>query len=87
MMPVIPADSFIMVARWLLFFPLKEGQQILIKHPRYGVIVKTVAVVDNNGFIWSKGENDGSLTVEQIGPVNKQQVLGKVIRIFKPITI
>ena len=84
MEPDIPRDSFILVVNWFMLFAIKEGQQLVIKHHKYGVIVKTVALVDKSGFIWSKGENLTSLPVEQIGPVDKSQILGRVIHIFKP---
>ncbi len=87
MTPVIHEGSFILVTKLLLLFPVKEGQRILIKHPEYGIIVKTVALVDKNGFIWSKGENKKSLSVEQIGPVDKEQVLGRIIGIFEPTSV
>jgi nickel-type superoxide dismutase maturation protease len=84
MAPVIPSKSYILVAKFLLVFPVKEGQQLVINHPEYGVIVKTVALVDKSGFIWCKGENTASVKVEQIGPVGKQQVVGRIVKIFKP---
>ena len=83
MEPVLPAGCFILVANWLLIFPIRCKQRLVIDHPKYGVIVKTVAIVDKNGLIWSRGENDGSLSVEQLGPVNKTQIIGKVIGVFK----
>lgn len=87
MAPAIPPGSFLLAVKWLFLFPIKEGQRLVINHPRYGVIVKTVATVDNNGLIWSKGENSESITIEQLGPINTLQVLGRVIRIFKQDSI
>lgn len=84
MAPIIPAGSFILATKWLSIFPIREGHRLIIDHPRYGIIVKTVAMVDKSGFIWSKGENIESVSVEQLGPVNKEQVLGRVVSIFKP---
>lgn len=84
MAPLIPSNSFILVAKWLVIFPIQKGQRLVINHPKYGIIIKTVAIVDKNGFIWSRGENEKSITVEQIGPVDKHQILGRVISIFKP---
>lgn len=84
MAPLIPQGCFILITSLLRFFSVKPGQRLLIKHPEYGVIVKTVAYVDHNGLIWSRGENAGSVSVEQIGPISKDQILGRVIRIFKP---
>ncbi|MCH2057821.1 MAG: S24/S26 family peptidase [Thalassotalea sp.] len=85
MAPIIPPGCFILATKWLNLFPIRAGQRLVIDHPKYGIIVKTVACVDKNGLIWSKGENMESLPVEQLGPVSKQQVLGRVIRIFKPV--
>lgn len=84
MAPVIPPNSFILAAKWLMIFPIREGQRLVINHPQYGVIVKKVALVDKNGFIWSKGENKKSVSVEQLGPVDKRQILGRIIWIVKP---
>tara|TARA_B110000014_G_C20011900_1_gene524678 strand:- start:192 stop:500 length:309 start_codon:yes stop_codon:yes gene_type:complete len=83
MAPVIPPKSFILANKWLTFLPIKEGQKLVLNHPRYGIIVKTVAIVDAYGLIWSKGENSESLSVEELGPIDKQNVLGRVIGIFK----
>lgn len=84
MAPVIPQGCFILAAKWLTLLPLRAGQKLVIEHPTHGVIVKTIALIDKNGLIWSKGENNASLSIEEIGPVNKTQILGRVIRIFKP---
>jgi len=56
---------------------------LFFNHPKYGVIVKTVAIVDKNDLIWSRGENNGSLSIDQLGPVNKAQIVGRVIGVFK----
>jgi len=87
MAPVIPSNCFVLAAKWLSIFPIREGHRLIIKHARYGIIVKKVALVDKNGFIWSKGENKTSLRVEQLGPVNKSQILGRVICVFQPESI
>lgn len=87
MAPMIPSGSFLLASKWLKLFPIKEGQQLVINHPKYGFMVKTVALVDKNGFIWSKGENPSSISVEQMGPISKQQIFGRVVRIFKPESI
>ncbi len=84
MEPVLPSGCFAVAAKWLTFFSIKEGQRLIIEHPKLGVIVKTVAMVDRNGFIWTKGENKESLSVEKLGPVDKRQILGRVIKVSKP---
>lgn len=84
MAPVIPAGSFVLTSKWSQLLPVKEGQRIVIDHPVFGIIVKTVAVVDRNGFVWSKGENHESLPVEKLGPVNRSDILGRVMFVFRP---
>ena len=83
MEPYLPGGCFILATKWLMIFPVKSGQRLVIAHPQYGVIVKTIAMVDKNGFLWSKGENNKSLSVEQLGPVYKHQVIGRVIGVFR----
>lgn len=82
MAPAIPSGCFILAAKWLMMFPVRAGQRLVISHSTYGIIVKTVAMVDKNGFIWSRGENNASLSVEQLGPVDKEQIIGRVIYVF-----
>ncbi|TYK66864.1 S24 family peptidase [Colwellia echini] len=84
MAPAIPSGCFILSAKLLMMLPIKEGQTMVINHPQFGVIVKTVAMVDKNGFVWSRGANNNSLSVEQLGPVYKHQILGRVVRVFTP---
>lgn len=80
MSPLIPSGSFILTFNKL---PKRLGRQIVLKHKRYGLIVKTLCKIDNKGTMWCQGESHSSVSVEQIGPVAKQQVLGFVLWIFK----
>lgn len=81
--PHIPNESYILSSRWFVGFFLGEGKKILIQHSTYGLLVKTVALVDHHGFIWLKGENYQDVSVEQIGPINRSQVMGRVLSVFK----
>ena len=83
MSPRIPELSYVLATSWLKFLPVREGQTLLLRHRSYGVIIKNVAMVDRNGLIWSKGENERSLTVEELGPVNKDQIIGRVVSVIK----
>lgn len=84
MAPVYKNGSAVLVTNWLKCFAIKEGQHLLINHEKYGYIVKKVAVVDHNGLIWCKGENSHSLSIEQLGPVSKAQVIGHILYKYKP---
>ncbi|MDO6427875.1 S24 family peptidase [Thalassotalea sp. 1_MG-2023] len=83
MAPLFPQNSAVLVCNWLNFLPIKEGHRVLIKHRRFGIVVKTVAVIDRNGFIWGKGENETSETIEELGPMNKEQIIGRIIYVNK----
>ncbi|MBL4899876.1 MAG: nickel-type superoxide dismutase maturation protease [Colwellia sp.] len=83
MFPRIPQHSFVLVIHWLKFMKVKPEQTILIDHPKYGLLIKNVALIDRNGLIWCKGENLASITVEVLGPVNRKQIIGRVLKIFK----
>jgi len=83
MFPRIPDYSYVLVCSWLKLLRIKPEQMILVHHRQYGVIIKTVALIDSNGFIWCKGENLSSIAVEQLGPVSRKQVIGRVLSVFK----
>jgi nickel-type superoxide dismutase maturation protease len=83
MFPRIPEYSYVLVCHWWKYLQIKPEQIILVHHRQYGVIIKTVALIDGNGFIWCKGENLSSLAVEQFGPVSRSQIIGRVLSVFK----
>ncbi|WP_236702677.1 nickel-type superoxide dismutase maturation protease [Thalassomonas actiniarum] len=83
MFPRIPQSSYVLVNHWFRLRSLEVEQTVLIQHPQLGLIIKKIALIDRNGLIWSKGENSASISVEQFGPVNKNQVIGRVLKVFK----
>lgn len=82
MFPRIPQHSYVLVSHWLKFNRLKPNQIILIDHPKYGLLIKNIALIDRNGLVWCKGENLSSIAVEVLGPVNKKQIIGQVLKVF-----
>jgi len=82
MFPRIPQHSYVLASLWYNFKKIKPNHTVLINHPKYGMLVKNVAIVDKNNLIWCKGENASSISVEQLGPVSKQQVIGRVLKVF-----
>jgi len=83
MSPLIPDNSYVVVIPWLKILPLKCGNIIKVNHARYGEIIKAVATVDNEGFIWLQGHHNSSVTREEMGPIRSSQVIGRVIYVFK----
>jgi len=77
MSPRIPDKSYVLLHTWLTIFKPKPGNTLLIKHPKYGDIIKTLAHVDNQGFFWFKGESEQSIAMAEIGPISKSQIIAK----------
>jgi len=84
MTPHIPENSFVFVVPWFRLRPLKEGSILKVFHPRYGIIVRTLAKVDRNGLLWLKAWQKSNLPIEKLGPVSKEHVLGQVLVVFPP---
>ncbi|SFC28670.1 nickel-type superoxide dismutase maturation protease [Pseudoalteromonas denitrificans] len=78
MMPRIPDNSYVLIHTWLKIFKPKPGNTLLIKHHKYGHIIKTLSHIDKQGFYWVKGESMQSVSMSNIGPIIKEQILGKV---------
>ncbi|MBL0711412.1 MAG: nickel-type superoxide dismutase maturation protease [Colwellia sp.] len=88
MFPRIPQHSYVLSWHWHTFNKIKPNQTILINHPKYGLLIKKVAIIDRNHLIWCKGENPSSISVEKLGPVNKKQIIGRVLKVFiQPTTL
>ncbi len=84
MSPRIPENSYVFVVPWLKILSLKEGCLLQVFHPKYGYIVKSLATIDRNGLFWLKGHHKSSIPIEQLGPVGKSQIQGKVLWVFPP---
>ena len=68
--------SVVLVIQWFSIRQIKPRQTILINHAKYGFLIKTVAFVDHYGLIWCKGENAQCITIEKLGPIGKNDVIG-----------
>jgi len=58
---------------------LKLGSMVKCRHIRYGPIIKTIVMVDQQGRYWLEGEHESSITKEQMGPVILDQIVSRVI--------
>ena len=85
MFPRIPQSSFVLVLQWFAFRKIKPGQTLLINHNRYGFLIKKVALIDKNGLIWCKGENPSSISIEKLGPIGKQNIIGQVLKVMNKV--
>lgn len=81
MLPDIPNQSFIVSVKYL---PLSLGQKMVLAHPTYGLMVKSLVAIDSNGMLWFEGLSAESVSSQQIGAVDRKQVLGHVLWVTKP---
>jgi signal peptidase I len=88
MHPRLPDGSFILL-RSVSSSTFKSGRRFKIgdmvkfRHLRYGMIIKTITAIDEEGRYWLRGEHASSVTMNQIGPVLGEQILAKVILTLK----
>lgn len=77
--PNIPAQSYVLSTNFGKFLRFKANDIVVIKHKRYGLLIKRVAVVDKYNFLWCVSAPDKGIAIEQLGPISKSQVVGKVL--------
>lgn len=66
------------------FFYLKRGDTIVFKHPEYGTMIKNIDSIDSDK-IFVVGTHPHSTDSRQFGPIERSEVVGKVIwHIKKP---
>lgn len=83
MAPVLNDGEFVATTgSWLsrLFIRvLKPGRLIVVNHPRFQTIVKRVAKIDHHGRFLLEGENNSSLSTQQLGWLRKEDIFGIVV--------
>ncbi len=70
----------LMPGAFALFRPtrkLTSGDTVLVEHPRYGRIVKSVRAIDEGG-VWLEGLSPQSIDAQRLGSVPSQAVLGRL---------
>ncbi|MEI6897896.1 MAG: hypothetical protein V5786_10525, partial [Psychromonas sp.] len=79
MSPTIPANSYLIFHHLIYRQFLKTGTIIKMQHPIYGLIVKKIISIDQQGFYWLGGLNNHSITSQQMGAIDLQMITGIVI--------
>lgn len=82
MLPLIPEKSFIFTVK--ICSRPKAGDILIFNHLKYGKLIKKLIFIDRYSQLWFKGQNSNSLSIIDIGPINRGQVLGKVFFIISP---
>ena len=70
-----PNGSFIILRP---FWSFKPNSVFIFSHGIYGVIIKKLKFEDRYGNLWFEGDNVESISLNQIGPIEKNKVIGKV---------
>lgn len=77
MSPSFLPDSYVLSVSHP-FQKLKKNDVILVNHPTYGKMIKRILNISPDGILLV-GDNPMSVTTEQMGLIQKSDVLGKVI--------
>ncbi len=73
----LPDDFVLLIAhRWQ---KLAVGDVVLVNHQHYGKIIKRIASIEKDNWFTLKSDNPQGVTTEQMGIINKGQVIGKVV--------
>lgn len=84
MSPLIPHGSYMLVARWPSWLPLRHSNIVKVRHPVYGDIVKRVISVNTDKSFELIGMNDASVSTKQMGRIKRCGLLGRVLWYCKP---
>jgi len=81
MLPSMSNGDFVITS--CLLMRLKEGDVVVAEHPVYGRLIKRVVVVSSESGLRLAGENDSSVSSDDIGWVPMSHILGKVHYLIK----
>jgi len=60
------------------FFLFKQGDTIIFRHPTYGRMIKIINCIESDK-IQVVGTHPESIDSRQLGPIDRESILGKVI--------
>lgn len=81
MFPTISANSYLIFHHLVFRSLINVGRIIKVQHPIYGLIVKRVTCIDQQGFYWLEGLNKRSVSCTQMGAITLQMITG--VMVFK----
>ena len=85
--PAYRQGDFVLITKIpFLLNSIQRGDVIVIEHPVYGTLIKRVESVSaDRGAYYVLGVHENSVDSRQFGPVDRQELVGKVIwHISKP---
>lgn len=87
MLPLLADGDLVLAVDWYwLVGDLRQGDQVVFRHPVYGTLVKLVDEIrPAQGVLTVRGTRPVSLDSQEFGPVPVSAVLGKVLwRVRRP---
>lgn len=82
MQPLLHEGDYVLAVP-LGFRRLKAGRLVVVRHPRYGVIIKRIDAIEDDGTIWLASDNAAGITAQELGRTKKDQLLGSVLLLFR----
>mgnify|MGYP000142833395 FL=1 len=81
--PQVEDGDFVLTLKLPIFFSLRAGDLIVFRKAPYGVLIKQVEHVDQQGCVyWVRGSHPASIDSRAFGVVHAREVLGKVVACF-----
>ncbi len=74
MLPFLRAGDYVLVVKR----PLKIGDVVVARHPQFGEIIKRIAAINSSSYELV-GDNAESVSMQQIGAVPAESIVGKVV--------
>jgi signal peptidase I len=78
--PEFQGGDFVLISKIpFLFSPPSPGDVIAFRQPGYGILIKRIQQVTPDGLLDVTGSHPDSIDSRVFGPVNREDMLGKVI--------
>ena len=80
MLPKITDGSYVLVKKnSTINLSIKKNTIMIIYHKIYGNLIKKFDYIDKTNNFWFKGISNESISGDEIGPISRENILGKVI--------
>lgn len=80
MLPIYQPGDYVLVVKMLFRLPA-IGDILVIKHPKFGTLIKQVKIIKASGLIM-QSINQIGISQDDIGLVRSDQIIGRVLYKF-----
>ncbi|MGB0733670.1 MAG: S24 family peptidase [Pontibacterium sp.] len=78
MAPWCESGDFVIGMRWFVAV-YRPGDVVVVRHARFGLIIKRIQSIDKNEGVWLCGDNPSSTSTERLGVVPVDALQGRII--------